>query len=264
MRPKGNPSYLNRLIGALIFASILGVTGCEEFRHLSPTAEFTNTPEGISPSTILVPNPQDAQFLEILGIRADTQLSQCRNMEGCNQAHFLKALTALHANTDVAGYHFQKVIESSPSTRLSHASRVWLWLLEEIRPSNSQHTSSQNITRELIQALLQRDLDLVEKLPVPSTVSPDLKPHLVAQEAKVNALSEKIHELSQEVATLKTKSASMHSLQQDLQARDKKVAELTNQLDALRRIDQEIKKKAPPTTPSENILTPKEETRDKP
>lgn len=73
-----------------------------------------------------------------------------------------------------------------------------------------------------------------------------------------------MHELSQEVATLKTESASMHVLQQELQARDKKVAELTSQLDALRRIDQELKEKATPTTPSETILTPKEESRDSP
>ncbi len=141
---------------------------------------------------------------------------------------------------------------------------MWLWLLDELRPSKSQPASAKDMIRELVQALLQRDLGLLEELPVHTTVSSDLKPHLIAQETKVNALSEQIHELSQEVATLKTESASMHLLQQEFQARDKKVAQLTKQLDALRRMDQELKKKATPTTPSETILTPKEEPRDNP
>lgn len=256
--------HFERLVGILTVISIFGITGCEEFRHMAAATEFPNTRGGNMPSTILDPDPQDTKFLEILGIRADTQLSQCKNLEACNQAHFLKGLTILHSNADIASHHFKKVVESSPHNRLSQASRVWLWLLDELRPSQSQSASAKDITRELVQALIQRDLALLKELPIHTTVSPDLKPHLVAQEVKVKALSEQIHELSQEVATLKAESASMHSLQQDLQARNKKVAELTNQLNALRRIDQELKEKAPPTTPSETILTPKEETRDSP
>jgi polyhydroxyalkanoate synthesis regulator phasin len=256
--------HFKKLVSLLTLAGMFGITGCQELTHFFPATGSSTTRELIAPSTILVPEPQNTQFLDVLGIRADTQLSQCRNLEECNQAHFLKALTTLHSNTKVAGYHFQKIIESSPHHRLSQASRVWLWLLDEIRPSKSQPPSAKDITRELVQALIQRDLALLEELPVHTTISSDLKPHLLAQEAKVKALGEHIHELSQEVATLKTESASMHSLQQDLEARDKKVAELTSQLDALRRIDQELKEKAPPTTPSEHILTPKEEPRDSP
>ncbi|MFB3114465.1 MAG: hypothetical protein ACE1ZW_00635, partial [Nitrospirales bacterium] len=257
-------SRFNLLVSLFMLSGLLGITGCQEFTPFPVAAHFSKTGTPISPSMILNPDPQDATFLDVLGVRADNQLSQCRNPTACTQAHFLKGLTALHSNTDVASYHFQKVIESSPQHRVSQASRVWLWLLDELRPSKSQPASAKDMTRELVRTLLKRDLELLEELPVHTTGSSDLKLHLIAQETKINALSEHMHELSQEVATLKTESASMHVLQQELQARDKKVAELTSQLDALRRIDQELKEKATPTTPSETILTPKEESRDSP
>ena len=264
MRRNRLPVRFNVLVSLLMLSGLPGITGCQEFTPFPMATDFSLAGTRISPSTVLNPDPQDAKFLEVLGVRADTQLTQCRNPTACSQAHFLKGLTALHSNTDVASYHFRKVIESSPQHRVSQASRVWLWLLDELHPSKTQPASAQNMTRELVQALLQRDIGLLKELPVQTTILSDLKPHLLAQETKVNALSEQIHELSQEVATLKTESASMHVLQQELQARDKQVAQLTSQLDALRRIDRELKKKATPTTPSETILTPKEESRDRP
>ena len=47
-------------------------------------------------------------------------------------------------------------------------------------------------------------------------------------------------------------------VQQALKASEKKVDELTNQLEALRRIDQEIREKVPQTRPSEK-MTPSPE-----
>ncbi|MDT7041960.1 hypothetical protein [Candidatus Nitronereus thalassa] len=243
---------------------LIGGTGCQEFPPYTLNTDSFGNQASLSSATMLTPNPQDTTFLHGLESRADKQLSQCRKPEDCNQAHFLKALTTLHTNQEAASYHFQKVVESSPQHRLSQASRVWLWLLDEIRAAKSQPTSAQEINRELIQALLQRDLGLLES-PSPDTLMPpDLKSLLMANDAKIQSLSEQVHALSQEVATLKSESASIQSLQKQLQQRNKKVTELTSQLDALRRIDQELKEKAPPTTPSETILPPKEEPRDHP
>lgn len=265
MRPNHVLLKLNPLSRILMLSFLIGVNGCQEFTPYTMASGSSDAKATLSPSSVLTPEPQNTKFLEVLGIRADNQLSQCRNPEACDQAHFLKGLTALHSNQDTASYHFQKVMESSPQSHFGQASRVWLWLLDEIRVSRSRPASDLNMTRELVQALLNRDLQFLEETSaIRPPTSPNLETHLVAQEAKVKALSEQIHELSQEVATLKTKSASLHSLQKELRVRDKKVAELTSQLDALRRIDQELKEKAAPTTPSETILPPKEEARDSP
>lgn len=254
----------NWLGSILMYASLLGTTGCQEFAPYT-MASPSSASTVLSPSTIFSPPPQEIKFLEGLGTRADNQLSQCRTSETCNHAHFLKALTALHSNRDAAIYHFQKVMESPPSNRHSQASRVWLWLLEELNRSQSQGSSHVDLTRELVQALLERDLGLLGSPDSPQPLLPsDLKQLLLAQDTKVKSLSAQVHELTQEVGALKTESTSNYSLQQALHAREKKVSELTRQLDALRRIDQELKEKAPPTTPSETILPPKEEARANP
>ena len=49
---------------------------------------------------------------------------------------------------------------------------------------------------------------------------------------------------------LEMETSSVLALQRELQARDKKVEELTQQLEALKRIDQEMKEKERPTKPS--------------
>ncbi len=254
------------LADLLICFIALGITGCQEFPPYTMDIESRGTGTPLSPATIFAPPPKDLMFIEGLGTHADNQLAECRNPEACNQAHFLKALTMLHSNPDAARHHFQKVMESPPHNHLSQASRVWLWLLDELSPSHTLGASKIDLTKELVQALLKRDLGLLES--PGSTTHPrvpvDLKQLLIAQEAEVKALSAQVHELTQDVAALKTESASNKSLQQALHAREKKVAELTSQLDALRRIDQELKEKAPPTTPSETILPPKEEPRVKP
>ncbi len=52
---------------------------------------------------------------------------------------------------------------------------------------------------------------------------------------------------------LKKEQTLRQEVQLELKASEKKVQELTSQLEALRRIDQEIREKAPPTRPSEKM-----------
>jgi len=267
MHPNGVPTTSNTVTGMLAVCLMVSNIGCQALSAYTMESETLHTSSRLAAPKVLTPDPQDTKFLEVLGKRADHQLSQCRKPETCKEAHFLKGLTSLHSNPDAANYHFQKVVEFPPHHHLSQASRVWLWLLDELHHSKSHPPSVQEVTRELVRALLNRDLRLSEdSSTLKSSLPSDLKPFLLAHEAKIKTLGEQIHELSQEVATLKTESASLRSLKKELQARDDKVAELTSQLDALRRIDQELKEKAAPTTPSETILSPspKEDSRDQP
>lgn len=55
---------------------------------------------------------------------------------------------------------------------------------------------------------------------------------------------------------LELESSSALVLQREVKARDKKVEELTQQLEALKRIDQEMKEKSRPTRPPIKILPP--------
>ena len=50
--------------------------------------------------------------------------------------------------------------------------------------------------------------------------------------------------------------ATVQSLQKQLSERDKKIDELSSQLEALKRIDQEMREKVRPIRPPSNVLPP--------
>jgi hypothetical protein len=64
--------------------------------------------------------------------------------------------------------------------------------------------------------------------------------------------------LTKQLEQVKKEQAMRQEAQLALKASEKKVEELTNQLEALRRIDQEIREKVTPTRPSEK-MTPSPE-----
>ena len=72
----------------------------------------------------------------------------------------------------------------------------------------------------------------------------------------INLIS--IANLTKQLDLTKKEQAIQQDVQQALNASEKKVEELTKQLEALRRIDQEIREKVPPTRPSEK-MTPSPE-----
>jgi len=71
-------------------------------------------------------------------------------------------------------------------------------------------------------------------------------------------LNQAVATLTKQLEQAKKEQGVRQDAQQALKASEEKVVELTNQLEALRRIDQEIREKVPPTRPSEK-MTPSPE-----
>ena len=80
-----------------------------------------------------------------------------------------------------------------------------------------------------------------------------LKQQLAAQDGAVKKLNQTVATLTKQLEQAKKEEAIREDVQQALKASEEKVDELTKQLEALRRIDQEIREKAPPTRPSEKM-----------
>ena len=81
---------------------------------------------------------------------------------------------------------------------------------------------------------------------------------LAAQDGAVKKLNQTVATLTKQLEQAKKEQVVRQDVQQALKASEKKVDELTKQLEALRRIDQEIREKVPPTRPSEK-MTPSPE-----
>ena len=74
---------------------------------------------------------------------------------------------------------------------------------------------------------------------------------LQEQEKKVEALTTK-----REPSKILVESGTIQSLQRQVGDRDRKIEELSGQLEALKRIDQEMREKIRPIKPPSNVIAP--------
>jgi hypothetical protein len=161
----------------------------------------------------------DAKALPIVARQADEFLTGCAESHNCDRAHFIRALVALYEDRSVAVRHFQEVISAAPSSERASSSLFWLRLLREPRTDSSPDSQLGRAADRLVRDLLDREL-------------------LVLQ-------------LSREI-----EASPVRSLQRELKTRDKKVEELTGQLEALKKIDREIREKTLPKKPPHNKPAP--------
>ena len=212
-------------------------------------------------SAIFVPDPQDKKFFQTIGRTQEETLAQCSEESRCLRAHFLRALTALYESPELASHHFQKVVAAEPNSQLAYDSRLWLWLLEGGKTENGSQVDFGRVGKRLVRELVSREMKELEVKTEggPKQEFKEFQAALNDQNQKIKEMGAQLKKMSRQLETVKIETASIQSVRQELQARDKKVEELTHQLDALRRIDQELREKAPPTRPSDKILKPQEE-----
>ena len=205
-------------------------------------------------SFVLDPSPEDVPFFEAIADEQEKQLQRCRSDEDCRTSHFLRALAALYSNQELAAHHFRRVIAAKPHGPLASESRFWLWVLEVMKPQGNPSLSSEELAKRLAREVVDRELivhELTTKLDHSSVEV--LQEDLDKREKKIEDLNLVIVGFTKQLDQLKKETALRQSLQQELKVSEHKVQELTNQLEALRRIDQELKEKTPPTRPSDKM-----------
>lgn len=219
------------------------------------------------------PDSQDAKAFQALGKRQDAILAKCGVAPDCDQALFLRGLIALFESRELARAQFQKVVALPQKSKYAPASQQWLNLLQNptTGPNSSWwavHTNAPEIAQEngnlsrtleqLVRDLLSRESDvqhLVSAKDAEATTVEALHRELADRQKKIDELSAK-----KDPARSAPDAAAVAVLQTQLEQRDKKIAELTHQLEALKRIDQEMREKArpirPPAPPAEGEAKP--------
>ncbi|MBI4001029.1 MAG: hypothetical protein HY348_04520 [Nitrospira defluvii] len=203
-------------------------------------------------------------------IRKESQLAvKCASKPICDHVFFTRALAALYESRESAIHYFEKVIAVAPKGQLAASSRLWLQLLQtgEVPPDESwlrsvltgpatartQALLSQTIERT-VHDLLDRELTIQQLRAMQDSESQSLEAlqrELQDQERKAELFNSR-----REGPRMSVEPATLQNLQRQISDRDKKVEELTNQLEALKRIDQEMRGKTRPIKPPSNILPP--------
>jgi hypothetical protein len=204
-----------------------------------------------------------------LAKKQDGLVARCTEQNSCDHAYFTRALIGLYESREAAAKYFQKVIAVAPKGQLAVSSKLWLQLLQQ-QPFVSQRSwfdsvmaapavSDSQITLgktsdRLVRDLLDREV-MIQQLrtikDADAQALESLRRELAERERKMDALNEK-----KDSPKTPADPDTVLSLQKQLSDRDKKIDELSSQLEALKRIDQEMREKVRPIRPPSTVLPP--------
>lgn len=153
----------------------------------------------------------DTVILQAVHREQETLLSTCTQHQSCDQVHFTRAMIALFQNGEVATASFQQAIAVAPNGPFADSSALWIRILA----NRTFHPASAN---EPNGALLGAMKGLV-------------RAWLEQQRAASASVTLRA------VETARSPDLAVHTLQRRVRDRDKQIAELTDQLSALKRID---------------------------
>ena len=211
----------------------------------------------------------EAKSLLALAKKQEALAPKCAERNFCDHVYFLRALLGLYESRDIASKYFEKVIAVAPKGQLATSSKLWIELLERHAApieqswlqsvmaapaiSESQAILAQ-VSNRLVRDLLDRELTIHQLRVMREADSQSLdtlQRELAEHERKIDGGSGK-----KDTARGSTDTGLASSLQKQLMDRDKKIEELTSQLEALKRIDQEMRDKVRPIRPPSTVAPP--------
>jgi hypothetical protein len=173
------------------------------------------TPQGSEP--LFQADPSDTAILQAVHREQETRLSTCTQNQSCDQVHFTRAMLALFQNGEAAAACFQQAIAAAPKGPFADSSARWIRFLE-IRTVHPDSVDKPNGALAVMKGLVRTWL---------------------GQQREANAsVTLRTGE------TLKNPGQAVYTLRQRIRSRDKRIAELTDQLSALKQIDSDAHKKS--------------------
>jgi Skp family chaperone for outer membrane proteins len=241
-----------------------GVLSC---LFLAGCAAWSSAPQFSQPYFVV--DAGEVKSLHALAKKQEALVPKCAEHNSCDHVYFTRALLGLYESRDNASKYFEKVLAVAPKSQLASSSQLWLQLLEyHAAPveqswfqsvmaapaiSESQVILAQASDR-LVRDLLDRELTIQQLRAMKDADSQsleNLQRDLAERERKMDTVNGK-----KDTARGSTDTGIVLSLQKQVTDRDRKIEELTSQLEALKRIDQEMRDKARPIRPPSTVAPP--------
>lgn len=252
VRPEGGPAAGGCLALGLLALALVHA-GCAAF---APAAQ--------PPGPVFSAELDDLERYDVLARRQERLLEHCGATGSCAYLHFSRGLVGLFEDRRIARRHFSQVVALVPDSRLASSSRLWIELIDERdRPSTWNRLldslrvypdgagATGRSTEQLVRDLLEREI-VIQRLLYKSKRDEAV---LEALQAKLTERGKELERLAMEREELEEKfgnssTPSVRQLKEQIAVQDKKIKELHNQLDALKRIDQEMRRKVRPLRPA--------------
>jgi hypothetical protein len=207
----------------------------------------------------------EAKPLQALAKKQEVLAQKCAEHNSCDHVYFMRALLGLYESRDSASKYFEKVIAIAPKSQLASSSKLWIELLEHHAAPIEQSWFQTVISAPAIaqsQAVLAQASDrLVRDLLDRELTLQQFRAMKEADSQALEALQRELAERERKVDSSGGKRGSIDpstvlSLQKQLTDRERKIEELTSQLEALKRIDQEMRDKVRPIRPPSTVAPP--------
>jgi hypothetical protein len=241
-----------------------GVFSC---LFLAGCAAWSSAPQFSQPYFVV--DAGEVKSLHALAKKQEALVPKCAEHNSCDHVYFTRALLGLYESRDTASKYFEKVLAVAPKSQLASSSQLWLQLLEyHAAPvelswfqsvmaapaiSESQVILAQASDR-LVRDLLDRELTIQQLRAMKDADSQsleNLQRDLAERERKMDTVNGK-----KDIVKGSTDTGIVLSLQKQVTDRDRKIEELTSQLEALKRIDQEMRDKVRPIRPPSTVAPP--------
>lgn len=218
-----------------------------------------------------VTDPKEVTSFQAVVKKQEGLVPRCAQSHSCDQVYFTLGLLGLYESREVAAKYFEKVMTVAPTGPVAATSKAWLQVLRQSVVSGQKgwsqsvltapaiaeaHTSLATATDRLVRNLLDEQV-LIQQFHASkggeSEAIEVLQRELAERDRRIEAL------LAKKDST--KASADPVAMQKQLAERDKKIEELSSQLEALKRIDQEMREKVRPIRPPlTTVPTPSPET----
>ena len=206
-----------------------------------------------------VTNPLEETSFQALAKKQKELVSRCAQSHSCREVYFTLGLLNLYQSREVAAKYFEKVLTVAPTGPVAETSKAWLQVIQKsvvpekkgwsesvlTAPAIAEaHTSLAMVTDRLVRNLLDEQV-LIQQFHASKN----------DESEAMEALQRELAERDRRIETLLSKkdstkgSADPVTMQKQLAEREKKIEELSSQLEALKRIDQEMREKVRPIRP---------------
>lgn len=239
-----------------------GILSCLFF--LGGCAAWSAAPQFSQPYFVV--ETGEAKSLHALAKKQESLFQKCAERNSCDHVYFTRALLGLYESRDTASKYFEKVIAVAPKSQLASSSKLWIELLEHHAAPVEQSwfqsviaapavSTSQAILAQasdrLVRDLLDRELTIQQLRALKDADAQSLEilqRELTERDRRMDSVNGK-----KGTAKGQTETGLVLDLQKQLMDQDRKIEELTSQLEALKRIDQEMRDKVRPIRPPSTV-----------
>ena len=214
------------LLGLLwLFGNVLGCKG---------------VPQSAPPMSVpfFIPTSEDTTHAAMLNQELDSKALRCMELADCEEVHFARALVSLFENREAAQASFRRVIADNAASPLATSSQLWLRFItdEETGGTAVPATPSTALVAQFVRDWMERQ---------------------VAESRK----DEKATTLASIQEALTAQSRHLQAIQKQVRERDRNIANLRSQLDALKLIDEDHQDKQRRVKPPASLIPTSEQFR---